>query len=66
MNEPLEGNVKRIESLERKVIAQERKIRSQQVNFSYHIKRLNSEVAQLKKAQPHVTFEEIPNDPPEE
>lgn len=60
------GSIKRIESLERKIIAQERRIRSLKVNTAYHMKRLNLEIAQLKRAQPHVTFEEIPNDPPQD
>lgn len=59
-------SIKRIETLERKIIAQERQLRSQKVNFVYHMKRLNLEIAQLKRAQPHVTFEEIPNDQPQE
>lgn len=59
-------SVKRIENLERKILAQERQLRTQKVNAAYHMKRLNLEIAQLKRAQPHVTFEEIPNDPPQE
>ncbi len=60
------GNITRIENLERKVLAQERQIRSLKVNAAYHNKRLNLEIAQLKRAQPHVTFEEIPDDPPQD
>lgn len=63
MTDPTIG---RLSSLERKVAAQERKIRSLGVNHAYQVKRFAAEIAQLKKAQPHVTFEEIPNDPPQE